>query len=118
MIFNQSIISGYVVLQGTFVIHIPMLIMTCFFVNEPWTMDPVVMDKMFGETADGRFSAVFGGHVGQAYAFAIFMHVILALLSLFKTCATDDCLDRSHRTYKSTQLVAVLLEVGNFCKLL
>jgi hypothetical protein len=100
-----------------------MLIMTCFFVHDPFTMDSVVIDKMFGTTESSLYSErygehVLGGHVGQAYAFAIFMHVFLASLSLFKTCAPEDWLDRSHRAYKSTQLVAVLLEVGNFCKLL
>ena len=109
MIFNQSIISGYVVLQGIFVIHIPMLIMTCLFVDSPFTMDTDVMDKMFGKTEPSPYSTWFGGHVGQAYAFTIFMHVILASLSLFKTCAPDDSIARFHRAYKSTQLVAVLL---------
>ena len=89
----------------------------------PWDQK-MVMDEMFGAEYDPEveepswYSAWFGGHVGRTYAFAIFMHVFLGGLSLFKFFYDEEKAKSFQRTYKSWQLVAVLLEVLNFCKLL
>ena len=123
MIFNHSIISGYVVLQGSFVIHLPMLFVTIFFHDSVFWDQKTVMDEMFGADEPSCYYHVcpsewFGGHVWRVYAFAIFMHLILGGLSAFKLCINEEKAKHFRRTYKSVQQAFVLFEVLNFCLLL
>ena len=105
MIFNHSILSGYIVIQGSYVIHIPMLVAIYLFVQETVPSDEHVR------------STLFRGDVIGWYYLAISMHFLLAFLSMIKI-HSDHWYDTFPGTYKSVQVISVLLEILSFCKML
>ena len=102
MIFAHSIISGYVTLQGSANVHIPMLLAMMFFVRIP---------------SDEEIVDVFPESVVAWFYFAAAMHVILGVLNLVTWMENSP--DSTHAaSFKSIQLVCVLAETVNLCLML
>ena len=102
MIFAHSIISGYVTLQGSANVHIPMLLAMMFFVRIP---------------SDEEIVDVFPQEIVAWFYFAAAMHVILGFLNLITWL--DKSPDETHAaSFKSVQLVCVLMETVNLCLML
>ena len=104
MIFAHSILSGYMVLQGSYVVHIPMLITMLLLVRDMIPTDDEVVQVMFR------------GSVIPWFWCAVTMHILLGLLSILKVFT--GFADSFQSGFKSIQLIFNLLEALNFCKML
>ena len=114
MIFVHSIISGYICLQGSFVIHIPMFLAMLNFVEVPDRCDLVL-----GFPRNEDVSRWTGPeHIEAWYKFCLALHAILALIHL-ASIFCDEFIDQYLASgFMIVQLSAVLLQIANLCYML
>ena len=105
MIFAHSIISGYVTLQGSATVHLPMFFAMMLFVT-PLPNNEDLNTAFSEEDLPWR--------VEDWFVFAAFMHVILSLVHI-STLLPDSLDDEYPSTFRSLQLFSVLLETINLC---
>ena len=103
MIFTHSIISGYVVMQGNYAMHIPMLVTMIYFVKDQIPSEECQM-------------MIFETRLEPWLMFSAAMHIYLAFMSILRVFT--DVVDKFPGCFKSTQLVAVLLQMMNLCNML
>ena len=102
MINTRSIISGYIFLQGNFVVHLPMLVSMIAFVRIP---------------NDENLSIAFPGEerlVGVWYFFNAFMH---GLLSIIQMRSLVD-LGSLSTTFEFMQILGAIAQMFNLCMMM
>ena len=103
MIFVHSIISGYISLQGSFTYHIPMFIAMLVFIKVPEQEELALAFP--GEEETCRIW----------YICAACMHLLLSVIHMIQVFSLEEYFLSS---FMSIQLVSVLLEIWNLCKML
>ena len=107
MIYSKNILSGYVILRGTAMIHLPMLIVMLAvprYTDDGWK---------FGIPCPERDSLSFGG--GWIwYLIAVTQHVFLSFLHLSNTISVAELGSMFKMAIEGLKMLTILAQVLNF----
>ena len=123
MIYSKNILSGYVILRGTAMIHVPMLLVMLFVPRytgdtegDGWECELGVewlCGWRFGVPIPERDSLVFGG--GWVwYWLAVTQHFLLSILHLSNTVSFGDCGSIAKMAIEGLKMLTILAQVLNF----
>ena len=113
MIFVHSIISGYICLQGSFVIHIPMFLAMLHFVKVPDECDLIT-----GFPGGAESLLIEPKYIQAWYIFCLTMHGVLAFTHIASIFLEEEIDLYAASGFMSFQLAAVLLQIANTCYML
>ena len=111
MIYSKNILSGYVILRGTAMIHFPMLLVMLFVPR--YTGDGWLYGWRLGVPIPERDSLNFGG--GWVwYWLAVTQHVLLSFLHLSNTISFAGTGSMAKMAIEGLKMLTILAQVLNF----